>query len=534
MISAVPRLQMTSMVKRFGAVAALSDVSLTVAPNEVHGLLGGNGAGKTTLMNILYGLYKADAGSITIDGQEMDISSPRGALAAGVGMVHQTFLQISTYSVVENIVLGTDEVGGMFSLDLDQARDKVVELSERFGLHVDPEAIVETLPVGIRQRVEILKALYRGSKILILDEPTTNLTPHEVDDLFESIKTMVAEGMSVILITHKIRETMSICNRMTVMRHGVNVATVDRADTDEEQLAALMVGETAAADAQALEAVMGIDSADAVEVATIETTEPELVGVPAPASDTGVTARGLTIANDFGVDIFRDFSITIPAGQIIGVAGVAGNGQVELAEALAGVRAIKAGIVNLHGSEMAGLTTAQWLESGVAYVPEDRHRDGILPTSSITENLLLGSERKPEYKRLGLIDWRAARQRAVAAIDEFSVRASGPGAKVGELSGGNIQRVILARAFARTPRLLVLHNPTRGLDIESTQFVYSQVRKATAAGCAVLLLSEDLDEIMTLSDHIVALFAGRQTGSWTHKEADAYEIGRCMTGLEQT
>src|SRR5699024_9584805 len=260
MTSTPPRLCMTSVNKSFGPVRALSDVDLEVGANEVHGLLGGNGAGKTTLMNVLYGLYRADSGNIEIDGTSMTITSPRDALTAGVGMVHQTFLQIDTYSVVENVVLGSD-VGGVWSLDLAPARERVIELSERFGLSVDPDAIVENLPVGVRQRVEILKALYRGSKILILDEPTTNLTPQEVDALFESIRTMVDEGMSVILITHKIRETMSVCDRMTVMRNGLHVATVNKTETDAEKLAAIMVGDAGETEDTDLGAVIGADDA---------------------------------------------------------------------------------------------------------------------------------------------------------------------------------------------------------------------------------------------------------------------------------
>lgn len=545
MTSTPPRLSMTSVNKSFGPVRALSDVDLKVGANEVHGLLGGNGAGKTTLMNVLYGLYRADSGNIEIDGTSMTITSPRDALAAGVGMVHQTFLQIDTYSVVENVVLGSDDVGGVWSLDLAPARERVIELSERFGLSVDPDAIVENLPVGVRQRVEILKALYRGSKILILDEPTTNLTPQEVDALFESIRTMVDEGMSVILITHKIRETMSVCDRMTVMRNGLHVATVNKTETDAEQLAAIMVGDAGETEDTDLGAVIGADDATddiggpAVSSGTSPGVSPAATQISSTETsndhqDQGVSASDLVIANDFAVHLFNGFDLHIDAGQILGVAGVAGNGQVELAEAMAGVRPLISGSVRLHGTELAGRSTADWLKSGVAYVPEDRHRDGILTTSSIIENLLLGSQRDRDVKRGGLIDWRAARRRAEDAIGRFSVRASGPQALAGELSGGNIQRVILARAFGHNPKLLVLHNPTRGLDLGSTQFVYEQVRAATNMGCAVLLLSEDLDEVITLSDQIIALYAGTQTGAWTREDADVYEIGRSMTGLVQS
>ena len=515
MAGTVPaRLRMAGICKRFGKVQALKDVELEVRPGEVHGLLGGNGAGKTTLMNVLYGLYEADAGTIEIDSVRAVVKGPRDALAAGVGMVHQTFLQIDNYTVLENVVLGGDAGGNAFTINLEGPRERVQELSRRFGLAVDPDAVVEELPVGVRQRVEILKALYQGSKILVLDEPTTNLTPQEVDDLFRSIKAMVAEGMSVILITHKIQETMSICDRMTIMRLGENVVTLDKVDTGPEELAAVMVGEAAVADDETRAVVMGGGAA-----------------ARNCTDEVSVVARDLVIRNDHGVDLFQGFDLEVRAGEVLGIAGVAGNGQVELAEAMAGVRPLQSGSIRVAGRDMTSLSRAEWLAGGVAYVPEDRYRDAILPTASITENLLLGSQRESAVKKGFLIDWRAAQQRAVEAIERFSVQASGPAAQVGSLSGGNIQRVILARAFAHRPKLLILHNPTRGLDIRSTKFVYEQVAAATAAGCAVLLISEDLDEVIAQADQVVALYSGRQTGVWQRGAAEPYEIGRSMTGL---
>jgi simple sugar transport system ATP-binding protein len=514
-----PRLEMRGIVKTFGPVTALNSVDLVVGRNEVHGLLGGNGAGKTTLMNVLYGLYRPNSGEVLLDGQPVSIGSPKDAIAAGVGMVHQTFLQVDNYTVTENIVLGTD-VPGPLRLDLSQARERIRDLSERFGLAVDPDAVVEELPVGVRQRVEILKALYRGAKVLILDEPTTNLTPQEVDDLFGSMRAMVDDGMSVVLITHKIRETLSVCDRMTVMRDGRRVETIERSDTDAEHLAEKMVGSTT-------------DPGAAVEAAALGAVDAEAVAetLSSVGTATAVAVRDLVVVNDQGHELIQGFDLELREGEIVGIAGVAGNGQVELAEALAGVRPLRGGSVEVGGRSMGGLATSAWLDHGVAYVPEDRHRDGILPTASITENLVLGSQRSPKVRRFGLIDWGAAKQRAVDAIAEFSVRANGPGTPAGDLSGGNIQRVILARAFAHRPRMLILHNPTRGLDIGSTRFVYQQVRAATAAGCAVLLISEDLDEVIALSDRVIALYQGAQAGEWPHGSVDAYEVGRSMTGL---
>lgn len=519
-MTGAPRLAMRGVVKSFGPVRALDHVDLEVDHREVHGLLGGNGAGKTTLMNVLYGLYRPNAGEISFDGTPLSIGSPRDAIEAGIGMVHQTFLQVDSYTVTENIVLGTDVPGGL-RLDLTEARERIRELSERFGLAVDPDAVVEELPVGVRQRVEILKALYRGARLLILDEPTTNLTPQEVDDLFGSMRTMVDDGMSVVLITHKIRETLGVCDRMTVMREGRHVGTIRREETDADHLADLMVGGSRAPSPVMEAAALGARDAE-------ELTTP----VSAVTDVVAVEVSGLVVANDQGHDLVRDFDLDLHEGEIVGVAGVAGNGQVELAEALAGVRPAQGGRVAVSGRPMTGLPTADWLDHGVAYVPEDRHRDGILPTASITENLVLGSHRSAQVRRHGLIDWGAARQRAVEAIERFSVRANGPATAAGDLSGGNIQRVILARAFAREPRLLILHNPTRGLDIASTRFVYEQVRAAASRGCAVLLISEDLDEVIALADRVLVLYQGSLAGSWPRGSVDPYEVGRRMTGVD--
>ncbi|MBC9734430.1 ABC transporter ATP-binding protein [Nocardioides marmotae] len=523
-MTATPRLEMTEVVKTFGPVRALDAVSLEVGAREVHGLLGGNGAGKTTLMNVLFGLYRADSGAVRIDGREVTITSPRDAIELGVGMVHQTFLQVDTYTVIENVVLGTTLEGGSHRGGLAAARAKIAEISDRFGLDVDPDAVVEELPVGVRQRVEIIKALYRGASVLILDEPTTNLTPQEVDALFASLRTMVAEGMSVILITHKIRETLAVCDRMTVMRDGARVQTLERTETDAEHLAAIMVGES-----------HGTYQAPTVTEAVALGTAPAgtVVG-ETPAGkvfEPGVSIAGVTVRNDHDVDLVVGFDLEVGRGEVVGFAGVAGNGQVELAEALAGVRPLRSGTISVGDMVLSGRPTAQWLDAGVAYVPEDRHRDGILPTSGITENLILGSHRSARVRRGGLIDWRAARQRAEEAIAKFAIRADSPATRAGDLSGGNIQRVILARAFAHEPRLLILHNPTRGLDIGSTRFVYEQIRAATAGGCSVVVISEDLDEVIAISDRVIALYHGSQAGEWRSDQVDPYEVGRRMTGL---
>jgi simple sugar transport system ATP-binding protein len=514
-------LEMRGIRKTFGPVVALDGVDFEVGAREVHGLLGGNGAGKTTLMNVLYGLYRPDAGSVHLDGRQVTIRAPRDAIAAGIGMVHQNFLQVDSYTVAENIVLGTRQPTFPV-LDLSAAKARIAELSERFGLAVDPDVRVENLSVGVRQRVEILKALFRGARLLVLDEPTTNLTPQEVDALFGSLRAIVEGGMSVIFITHKIRETMAVCDRMTIMRDGRRIATLAREETSARQLAAAMVGE--AAEREPVVAVVG-------EAATVADRQGEAPGVPEDAPRR-IVVEGLSAHNDHGVRAVHDCSFEIRAGEILGVAGVAGNGQVELAESLAGVRPAVAGRVLLDGVDMVGRPTAAWLEAGVAYVPEDRHRDGILPTLSIAENLILGAQRSRRFRRGRFIDPGAAGAVAAVAMSTYEIKASGAATAAGTLSGGNMQRVILARTFSRRPGLLILHNPTRGLDIRSTEFVYDRVREATQAGAAVLLLSEDLDELTLLADRILVLYRGRIAGERRRGGYDQYELGRLMAGVE--
>ncbi len=527
--AAAPLLRMSGIRKTFGPVVALDGVDFTVAPRQVHGLLGGNGAGKTTLMNVLYGLYAPDAGTVEIEGRAVEVASPRDAIAAGVGMVHQTFLQVDVFTVAENVVLGTSTKG------VDVVA-RLRELSDRFGLAVDPTARVADLPVGVRQRVEILKALYRGAKVLVLDEPTTNLTPQEVDDLFGSMRAIVDEGMSVVLITHKIRETMAVCDAMTIMRDGRWIATVDARDTTADDLAARMVGAAASADDDAVKVALGeAEVGEAtLDLPDVDTSTDGADGTEGTGRTEGaerLVVSGLTVQGPGGVGskaLVDDVSIALHPGEILGIAGVAGNGQVELAEALTGCRSA-AGSFVLDGTDLAGRPTADWLGAGVVYVPEDRQRDGILPGAGITENLVLGSHRR--RARGGLINWGEARAEAVAAIEEFSVKTPSASTPCGQLSGGNIQRVILARAFAHRPKVLLLHNPTRGLDIASTAFVYDRVRRAAAEGCVVIVISEDLDEVIALADRVKVVYSGRLVGDVARGATDPYELGRLMTGV---
>ena len=539
-----PLLEMRGIRKTFGPVVALDGVDFEVGASEVHGLLGGNGAGKTTLMNVLYGLYRPDGGTVRLAGTQIEVRNPRDAITHGIGMVHQNFLQVDSYTVTENIVLGTPQPS-FPKLDLRQAEARIVDLSERFGLHVEPRVPVERLSVGIRQRVEILKALYRGARLLVLDEPTTNLTPQEVDSLFGSLRAIVDEGMSVVFITHKIRETMAVCDELTIMRDGRRVSTLRRRDTTARDLATMMVGDEQTA--QRVAAVVSdgsnaaaptADRSDAVAVTGDGSGGKEHPAPAGPVQPSGLVAPrvrvvALSAQNDHGVRAVHDLDLAVARGEVLGIAGVAGNGQAELAEALAGVRPLSGGTVDVDGVSLGGRPTAQWLGSGVAYVAEDRHRDGILPAGSIIENLVLGAQRSVRFRKRGLIDWPAARRHTAQAMSAYSVKASGPNAAAATLSGGNIQRVILARAFSHRPGFLILHNPTRGLDIGSTQFVYDRVREATANGTSVRLLSEDLDERTHLADRILVLYAGRVVGERRRGGYDQYELGRLMAGVEE-
>ncbi len=520
-----PLLLMQGIRKTFGPVVALDDVDFSVGRSEVHGLLGGNGAGKTTLMNVLYGLYRPDAGRVSLDGQPVEIDDPRDAINHGIGMVHQNFLQVETYTVTENIVLGTD-LPSWPTMRLTEPADHIAELSTRFGLRVDPTARVGDLSVGLRQRVEILKALYRGARILVLDEPTTNLTPQEVESLFGSLRAIVDEGMSVVFITHKIRETMSVCDTLTVMRDGRRVGTLQRRETSPADLATLMVG-----DDVIVSRVTEIVTAGMAEPGTASVT---LTDEHLDDADVRVAVEGVGALSDHGVPAVSEASFALRRGEILGIAGVAGNGQVELAEALAGIRPLSGGSVVLDGRDLAGGPTADWIDAGVAYVPEDRHRDGILPSASIVENLVLGAQRGTRFRKGPLLDWSKARKHAEDSISRFSIKTPSAGLPAAQLSGGNIQRVILARAFSHRPGFLILHNPTRGLDIPSTQFVYERAREAVENGSAVLLISEDLDELTGLCDRLLVIYSGRIVGERRRGNYDQYELGHLMAGLGES
>ena len=506
-------LQMRGIHKRFGLVTALDNVDLTVQPGEILGLLGGNGAGKTTLMNVLFGLYQADAGAILVQGQRAAIRGPKDALTHGIGMVHQHFLQVNDFTVLENIVLGSP-LRNWPRLQLATARQRVTALAQRFGLAVDPDAPLADLSMGVRQRVEILKALYRDARLLILDEPTTMLTPQEVDTLFQSLRLMVAQGVSVIFITHKLREVLAVCDRITVLRNGRSVLTLARETATDSALVQAMVG-----DALDVEASL---------VFTGERRGPPrpVVGDAAPL----LVTTGVTISDDLQLPAITDCSFAIGAGEILGLAGVAGNGQRELAEGLLGIRPLVQGQVTLAGQPVRFGQTAHLLANGVAYIPEARMADGFLPRASVAHNLILGQHRQPPYSNGRWLNWRQIVARARQQIGEFNIKTPGPHAVGANLSGGNIQRVLLARAFARPLKLLVAHNPTQGLDLPSIEFVYQKILAQRATGLATLLISENLDELFLLCDRLAVLYRGRIMGILDRDHFDAYTVGSLMSG----
>jgi ABC-type uncharacterized transport system ATPase subunit len=506
-------LEMKGFNKSFGTNVALKDVNFALAAREIHGLLGGNGAGKTTLMNILYGLYRADAGEIHLHGKRVDIPSPRDAIRHKIGMVHQQFLQVKSFTVLENVVIGT-RVKNAFSLDLGDEEKRVGELCTRFELDIDLHARIEDLSMGVRQKVEILKALYRGVEILILDEPTTNLTPQEVDSLFQSLRIMVTAGMSIVFITHKLREVLAVCDRISVLRNGQNVLTLRREESSEEAFVRAMVGDEMNLQDSILFSAKGREEAGGV------------VG-----QEVVLSLNSLTRLGEDKRPLIQNVSLEIRAGEILGVAGVAANGQRELCETILGVEPAGSGTVIFEQREITHTSTADLLAGGVAYIPEDCLRDGYLPKANVAQNLILGFHRQKPYSSNRFMDWRTILSTVRGLIKEYNIKTLGPTETGANLSGGNIQRVVVSRAFSRPCKLLVAHNPTRGLDIPSIDFVYSRLLDRKKQGMATLLLSENLDELMLLCNRIVVLYRGEIVGVLERDKFEKYEIGRMMSGV---
>ncbi|HET7848318.1 MAG TPA: ABC transporter ATP-binding protein [Pseudolabrys sp.] len=501
------KVSMRGVAKRFGDVTALRGVDFTVAGGEIHGLLGENGAGKTTLMNVLSGLYRADRAEIAIDGRPVVIRSPADALAHRIGMVHQHVELIASFTALENVLLGRE--GGRWQLHLDRHRHSVEAVARRFGLAVPLDVPVRTLAAGVQQKIEILKALYRGVEILILDEPTTMLTPQEVDVLFATIRTMTAEGLTVIFITHKIREILANCDRITVMQAGVVAATLDRAAADEAILVEMMIGQRPS----------GMS-----------------IGTPAGARVAGAAplleVRELVVEADQVARAVDRCSFALAGGELVGLAGVAGNGQRELAEALVGLLPAAEGSIAVAGSEVTRASVRERLAAGLVHIAEDRIEGGVLPGLSVTENLMLGLHRLAFRGRL--YDRRAAGDLARRVVAEYAVVAPHEDMPATSLSGGNIQKLMVARAMMLAEitggRVVVAANPTRGLDVRATEFVRSRLVDFVQHDGAVLLVSEDLDELLQLCDRILVMYRGRIVGDLPRPEFDAYRIGALMAG----
>ncbi|QJF51920.1 ABC transporter ATP-binding protein [Roseobacter ponti] len=494
-------LRLDNITKRFGALTANDAVSLSLRAGEVVALLGENGAGKTTLMNILFGQYTADEGSVEVMGKTLPPGNSRAALEAGVGMVHQHFTMADNLTVQENITLGTRSI---FSLQTGQAADRarITALSERFHLAVSPDAQVATLSVGERQRVEILKALYRDVKILILDEPTAVLTPQEATDLFATLRQAVSHGLSVIFISHKLHEVLAISDRVAVLRHGRMVAEVKTPETDKDALSALMMGKTA------------------------EPPEPR----PATPGATLMRLEKVSTPDQGTVPGLHGVSLDLRAGEITGLAGVSGNGQAALAGIVGGMIAPQSGTLFLAGEPVTRWSALQAIRSGIARIPEDRHKTGTIADFSLTENAVLERYRDGDFSRAGWLNWRAARDFASGIIDKYDVRCPGPGTRIRLLSGGNMQKLILGRVLEAGPRIILANQPVRGLDIGAVHYVHAQLLAARDAGAAVLLISEDLDEIRALADVTHVIADGRLSPGFARGSKTPAELGLWMSG----
>ncbi|HZR94576.1 MAG TPA: ABC transporter ATP-binding protein [Gaiellaceae bacterium] len=497
-----PVLELRGITKRFPGVLANDSVDFDLRRGEVHALLGENGAGKSTLMNILYGLYHPDEGEIFLNGKPIRIDSPHAAIASGIGMVHQHFMLIPVMTVAENIVLAAEPTTGGGLLDTGGAERRVRELAERFKFHIDPHARVEDITVGQQQRVEILKALYRQADILILDEPTAVLTPQEAVELFEILKNFVAEGMSVIFISHKLNEVLDIADRITVLRRGKKVDTIPREGATEAGLARMMVGR---------------------EV---------LLRVEKEASHPGevlLEVEDIHVVDDRGLEAVRGVSFQVRAGEIVAIAGVDGNGQTELIDAITGLRGVESGTIRVAGENMTGATAHGFLEHGVGHIPEDRHRRGLVLEFSLAENLVLHDYAKQPFARKGFLNPRSVLSYGKRLLSEFDVRGGTEHTQASALSGGNQQKVVIAREVSRDPRVLVAAQPTRGLDVGAIEFVHRRLVEERGEGRAVLLVSLELEEVVSLADRILVIYEGGIVGEFPPTVSEE-DLGIAMTG----
>lgn len=502
-----PILELRGITKQFPGVLANDHIDLTLEEGEIHVLLGENGAGKSTLMNILYGLYDPDAGEIFVRGKKANIKNPNDAIALGIGMVHQHFMLVPVLTVTENVMLGVESIKNGIVLDRKTAAERVFAISQQYGLAVDPYAYIKDLPVGVQQRVEIIKLLYRSADILILDEPTAVLTPQEADDLFGILHSLVKQGKSIIFITHKLREVMEIADRITVIRLGKVVGSTTPRDANEVKLAEMMVGRPV---------------------------ELRVKKKPAQPGEVVLEAQNLIVADDRMNKTVDGVSFEVRAGEVLGIAGVQGNGQTELVEALTGLRPIVEGRLRIAGQDCTKASPRRITELGVAHIPEDRQADGLVLSAPVAENMVLNTYYLPPFAKGIVLNEPAIAAAARQRVDQFDVRTPGIGVPAGKLSGGNQQKVIVARELSRPIKLLIASQPTRGLDVGSIEYIHQRIIQKRDEGCAVLVVSAELDEIMALADRIAVMYKGRIIDTLPAKGTSKRHVGLLMAGIKPT
>jgi len=495
-------IEMLDIRKEFPGIVANDNITLQVKKGEIHALLGENGAGKSTLMNVLFGLYQPEKGQIRVNGQEVKITDPNVANDLGIGMVHQHFMLVQNFTVTENIILG-NEPTRTGKINIKKAAQDIQELSNQYGLSVDPYAKIQDISVGMQQRVEILKTLYRGADILIFDEPTAALTPQEITELIQIMKKLIQEGKSIILITHKLKEIMSVCDRCTIIRKGVGVGTVNVQETNPDELAALMVGRE-------------------VHFKTEKKT--------ATPKEAVLTIKELVVEDSRGVEAVSSLNLSVRAGEIVGIAGVDGNGQTELIEAITGLRKIKSGSITLKNQELSTLSTRKITESGVGHIPQDRHKHGLVLDYTIGENIGLQTYYQKPMSKSGILNYKELYKKAKELIAEYDVRTPSEYTQARSLSGGNQQKAIIAREVDRSPELLIAAQPTRGLDVGAIEFIHKKLIEERDKGRAVLLVSLELDEVMNLSDRIAVIYEGEIVDIVDPKETNEQELGLLMAG----
>jgi ABC-type uncharacterized transport system ATPase subunit len=499
-------LELRGITKRFPGVVANDDVNLTVRGGEVLALLGENGAGKSTLMNVLYGLYHADEGEILVDGVPRRFTSPRDAIAAGIGMVHQHFMLVPVFTVAENVVMGVEPTR-FGSLDLREARREVRAISSQYGLDVDPDAITESLAVGLQQRVEIVKVLFRNASIVVFDEPTAVLTPQEIEDFFRIVESLKADGKGIVFITHKLREALRIADRIVVLRRGKTVGEVLPADVNERDLAEMMVGRP------------------------VELTVKKSVAEP---GDVQLNVEELTVVDPDGRAVVDHVSFQVRAGEIVGIAGVQGNGQTEIVEALVGLRGAESGRITLGDRDITHDSPRRRHEEGMAHIPEDRQRDGIVKDFTVFENIALTGYHAEPFSDGQVMRWGVAEREAQRLVEEFDIRTPSVGTATGTLSGGNQQKVIVAREISRDISVAIASQPTRGIDVGSIEYIHGRVVGLRDRGVAVLVVSTELDEVMALADRILVMFSGRIVADLVRSETNNSEVGLYMAGALAT